>query len=354
MFIRYCSLTTVLTAGFLASSLPAADIVSRKSGEKRVAGTITASTKTELTVKPSTGEPVIIPANDVASVVWDDAPPEMKLGIGDENNGRFETALGRFAKAVDDARSSNDLMKADLDFLIARATAKSALTDAARQNDAITRLTNFLKARSDSFRYYDAQQLLGQVHLARQDFPAARSAFEAVSQAPWSDYQLSAKVSLGRVLMGENKLAEAVAAFDGAIAAAGTTPAEVTRKYEAMLGKARGLIAQGNHAEALTALNDVVDKGSPSDTALMAEAYVLQGNCLQALSKTKEAVLAYLHVDVLFARESVQHAEALFHLSKLWKLVQHPDRALEAQSKLEGTYPKSEWIKKLGAAAPTE
>jgi tetratricopeptide (TPR) repeat protein len=100
-------------------------------------------------------------------------------------------------------------------------------------------------------------------------------------------------------------------------------------------------------------LTEVVDKADPDDSAMLAEAYVLQGNCLQAANKPKEAVLAYLHVDVLFPREAAAQAEALYNLAKLWKVVQYPDRALEAQAKLEGTHPNSEWTKKL-AAAPAE
>jgi tetratricopeptide (TPR) repeat protein len=333
---------------FVTSPAQAVDLVKRKTA-KAVPGTVTGATKTEVTVKPTKGDPVTIPANDVSAIDWEVAPADMKLGKGDENNGRLESALQRFNKAMDDARASNEFVKADLDFLIARVTARLALTDPARRDEALAKLDGFLKAHADSFRYYDALQWLGQVQLARQDFAAARSAFERLDQAPWSDVKLGAKVNLGRVLMGENKLQEAAQAFDEAIKAAGPSEADQARKYEAMVGKARSLISQGKYPEALTALDEVVDKASPDDSALMAEAYLLQGECLESANRTKEAVLAFLHVDVLFARESTYHAEALYHLAKLWKAVQHPDRALEAQAKLEGSYPNSEWTKKLGA-----
>jgi tetratricopeptide (TPR) repeat protein len=342
---------SAVAAALASSTAGAVDIVNRKS-ESRVGGAITGSTKTELTVKPSGKEAVAVPANDVASIDWDDAPSDMKLGKGDENNGRFESALQRFTKASDEIKSSNDLLKTDLDFLIARSTARAALTDASKLDAAVAKLTGFLKSHSDSFRFYEAQQWLGQIHLARNDFAAARATFETLGQAPWSDYQLNAKINLGRVLMGEKKLDEAVQSFDGAIAAAGASAADQAQKYEAMVGKARGLVALNKQPEALAVLDEVVDQASPDNTALMAEAYVMQGACLETANKTKEAVLAYLHVDVLFPRESACHAEALFHLAKLWKVVQHPDRALEAQAKLEGSYPNSEWTKKLGATPP--
>ena len=81
------------------------------------------------------------------------------------------------------------------------------------------------------------------------------------------------------------------------------------------------------------------------------EAYVLQGNALQALNRAKEAVLAYLHVDILFPREAGYHAESLYHMTKLWKAVQLPERGLEAEAKLQSSYPNSEWTKKLSTVA---
>lgn len=331
---------------------PAADVVTRKSTDKKTGGTVTGMTKTELSFKPQTGDEIKIPVNDIVTIDWNEAPAEVNLGKADEAGGRFESALSRYAKVAEEARGS-DMLKTDLQFLIARTTARMALTDPEKRDDAIAKLNGFLKGNSDNFRFYDAQQFLGQVQLAKGDYAAARTAFETIGQAPWSDFKLAASVSLGRVLMAEKKLDEAAQAFDQAIASAGTSPAEVSRKYEAMVGKARALIAQQKETEALTVLTEVVDKADPDDAAMLAEAYVLQGNCLQAASKPKEAVLAYLHVDVLFPRESAAHAEALYNLVKLWKVVQYPDRSLEAQAKLEGTHPNSEWTKKL-AAAPTE
>jgi tetratricopeptide (TPR) repeat protein len=349
MKLRRALEIAVVGVALTSAAVQAADIVNRKSGEKRVAGTITGTTKTEVTVKPSTGDSVVVPANDIASVDWNDAPSIMKLGKGDENNGKFDAALDKFAKAAEELKSGSELVRTDLEFLVARVTARIALTDPSKQDEAAARLTAFLKSHANSFRFYEAQQWLGQVYLARGDHSAARAAFEVLSEAPWSDYRLLSKVNLGRVLMSSNQLEEAVKAFDEAIAAAGNSAADMSRKYEAMVAKARALVAQNRHAEALAPLNEVLDHAPPEETALKAEAYVLQGACLQATNKSKEAVLAYLHVDVLFARESAFHAEALYHLARLWKAVQYPDRALEAQAKLEGMYPNSEWAKKLGA-----
>lgn len=344
---KWCRwMLTGMVAALAVPSAEAADTVVRKSGGNRVGGEVTAVSKTEITVKPLTGEPVKIPANDIASITWDDAPPDLSLAVSDENGGRLDSALSRLAKSQEAAKSGPANVKTDIDFLIARVTARQALVDAAKRDDAVQKLEAFLKNSADSFRYYEAVSYLGQVQLAKGDYAAARKAFDALAQSPWKDYKLAATISNARILAAEGKPDESVKAYEDVIATAGDTPAEQARKYEAMVGRARGLAAQSKFAEALTSLDEVTNKGPADDSALQAEAYVLQGNCLQGLSKTKEAILAYLHVDVLFARESALHAESLYQLSRLWRLVQHDDRALDAQAKLVASYPNSEWAKK--------
>jgi tetratricopeptide (TPR) repeat protein len=337
----------------VASSAFAADIVNRKT-VPRVAGKITGGSKTELTVKPPTGDAVSVPANDIASVEWDDATADLKLGLSDENGGRFDSALQRIAKSKSDSSGAGEQLKLEFDFLIARVTARQALSDPARRTDALKLLDAFQKSGGNHFRFYEAVNWLGQVQLAAKDYAAARKTFETLAQAPWNDVKLSAQIANGRILMGEDKPEEAVREFDAAIAAAGDSPADKARRYEAMLGKARALILQSRHEAALADLEEVTTKAPVNDTPVQAEAYVLQGNALMALNRNKEAVLAYLHVDILFPRESAFHAESLYQMARLWKTVQAPERGLDAEAKLQSAYPNSEWTKRLAASPATE
>ncbi|MEK6257754.1 MAG: tetratricopeptide repeat protein [Planctomycetota bacterium] len=336
-----------------ASTLLAIDTVTRKSDGKRFGGTITDMTKTEFKVKkPGAGEPDVIQANDVASVEWEGSPAEMKLGISSENGGKFELALQQYTKSKSDAKSPSAALKAEFDYLVARATARLALTDPTKQDEAIQKLQAVQKSSSEHFRYYESVGFLGQVQLAKGDFAAARATFDLLGKAPWSDYKLAARIASGKILTAENKHDEAAKEFEAAAAAATDSPADQVRKYEAMLGQARALVIQTKYDEALKILDVVTDKGPADESPLQAEAYVLQGDSLQALGRLKEAALAYLHVDILFSRESAFHAAALFNLSKLWKSLQLPDRSADAEAKLVQNYPNSEWRKKL--AAPVE
>ena len=168
-----------------------------------------------------------------------------------------------------------------------------------------------------------------------------------MKKAPWNDLNLAAQIVEARVLVAEGKIDDAIAGFQAVGSAPGDSPAEVARKFEAKLGHANCLIAQTKFDESLKILDEVTEKGPIEDTAVQAEAYVLQGRALQGLGRYKEAALAYLHVDILFPRETGFHAESLYQLSHLWKLVQHPDRSAEAAGKLVQIYPNSDWRKKL-------
>lgn len=345
-------LAAALLAVTMATSAFAADSITRKSGP-RLAGTITGTSRTELTIKPSVGEAVAVPANDIAAIDWDDASADLKLGISDENGGRLDSALERVRKSKAETQTSNDALKKEFDFVEARILARMAKADPAKVDEALAQLDKVRKACSDHFRYFDALQLLGEVQMVKGDNAAARQTFEGLSQAPWNDVKLAGQVALGRIQMAEGNADEAVRSFDAAIASAGNSPGEQARKYDAMLGKARALSAQSKHEEALAVLDEVTGKAPATETALQAEAYVLQGNSLQALNRNKEAVLAYLHVDLLFPRETAFHAESLYHLARLWKTVQSPERGLDAEAKLTAAYPNSDWAKKLsGGSAP--
>jgi hypothetical protein len=80
-----------------------------------------------------------------------------------------------------------------------------------------------------------------------------------------------------------------------------------------------------------------------------AEAFLRQGDCLREQGNDKDALLAYLMVDVLFSSERAYHAEALYRLSSLWDKVGNKVRAEEARDRLKSDYESSDWTKQLKA-----
>ena len=335
-----------------SSQLFAIDIITRKSDGKKVSGAISDMTKEDITLKKPVGEPEKVQSNDVAAIEFEGGGPDLRLGYTDENVGRMDKAIERYTKAKADAKNPSDHLKAEFDYVIARANGRAALADPAKQAAAIAQLQAIQKARPEHFRYYESVYVLGQVQLAMGNFDDARATFDILAKSQWNDNKMLARIAKGRSYVEQKEMDKAAAEFEAAAAAATDSPADQARKYEAMLGQARALIAQAKFEDALKIVELVTDKGPAEESGLQAEAYVLQGNSLLALGRTKEAALAYLHVDILYAKENTMHAEALYNLGKAWKAVQLTDRSAEAEAKLVQLYPNSAWRKKLAAPGP--
>ncbi|MEX0727608.1 MAG: tetratricopeptide repeat protein [Planctomycetaceae bacterium] len=337
---------TAMIAGLVVTSA-SADTVIRKGGAAPLNGDVTASSKTELTVDKKVGGAETVPVNEVIDIRWEGEPPKLNLARTNEHGGKLDLALQTYTEIAKDSAGLNEKLKTDLEFLIARATARQAMGDPGKLEEAAKKLAVFRQAHADNYREYEALSWLGQVQMAKKDFAAAQQTYDGLSRAPWPDYKLAAQAAQGRLLFLQDDIDGALAAYEAVLGTSAGTPAEKSRQQEALLGKASCLERQQKYDEALTSLDQLITEVSPEDRPLQAEAYLRQGDCLLAQGKTKEAIIAYLHVDVLFDTEKGFHAEALYRLATLWGQVGYPDRGVEAQTTLESDYPNSEWFKKL-------
>lgn len=348
-----CS-AALLTAALLpAGSARALDTVVRRSTEREAAGTIESVSRTEVVVKPSFGEAVTVPANDIVEVQWEEAPPSFSKGRSQEAGGQYELALASYQEAATESSGRNPNLRADIQFRLARVQAQLAFVDPQKLPAARDELKQFVETQRNHYDFYDAQLLLGDVALAAGDEPTADGAYQVVIGAPWPDYQMAGRIGAARILFSRGDVAEAKEAFDAVAAANATTPAEVSRRLEAMLGQAKCLQTTGDHLHAVEVLDQVVKESTAGDTRLQAEAYLRKGESLIALGEDpKQAIQAYLHIDVVpsLAQEADLHAEALYQLWQLWPTVGQPARAAEAQSRLQQLYPDSEWTGKLSGA----
>ncbi|MFN0196036.1 MAG: tetratricopeptide repeat protein [Planctomycetaceae bacterium] len=338
-------LTVILTCTLTADSRGA--IVVRKGGATAVNGDITGMTKTEVTVDKKVGGTEAVPVNEIIDIKWDDEPPKLNLARSNEHGGKLENALTLYDEISKDSAGLDDKLKTDLEFLVARATARMALGDPSKIDDASKKLTAFRKTHAGNFRDFEALSWLGQIQMANKDFPAAQQTYEELAKAPWPDYQLASQAAQGRLLFMQDNVDGALAAYEAVLSIQAKNPAEISRQHEALLGKSSCLLKQQKYDESLAAIDQLIKDVSAEDRPLQAEAYLRQGDCLLAQAKTKEAIIAYLHVDVLFDSEKGFHAEALYHLSQLWGQVGYADRATDAHATLESEYPNSEWFKKL-------
>jgi tetratricopeptide (TPR) repeat protein len=351
MHFRNLIVPSVVIALAVAPAV-ANETINRKRGDKAVAGEVTGVSKIEVTIKSSTkGETIKVPANEIVSIDWTGDSPDLKVARQDENGLRFQKALDGYQKSLAASKATDKAAKADLEFVIARTTAKMALSDPAKLDDAIKKIEEFRTKQSDHYRYYEAVNYLGQLYAAKKDFIKASVTFEQLGKAPWKETQMTARIASGKLLLAENKLDEAAAAYESVIAIQPEGPVEESVRQEAVLGKSRIMIAQKKYDDALKLLDEVIAKAPPDDVRVNAEAFLRQGDCLREQGNDKDALLAYLHIDVLFRSEKAIHAEALYRLAQLWDKVGQKGRGDEARDLLRSDYESSEWAKLLKAPA---
>ena len=80
---------------------------------------------------------------------------------------------------------------------------------------------------------------------------------------------------------------------------------------------------------------------------LFAQIYNALGDVQAKAGRLKEAMMAYLHTQLLFASEPDSHAEALFHLAEIWPQLEQTDRANQSRETLKSRYRNSFWARSL-------
>lgn len=330
----------------MTSNLEAADSIYKYNSTSPLLGDISGYTKTELTLKRGT-KSVKIPANEVERVRWNGEPPQLNIARNQERNGNYAAALEQYKKSQ---ASGSANLKKDLQFMIARATVKSAQSNVAALDNAIKMLDAFIKANGDHYQYYPAIKLLGEAYLAKKDYAAANKAFSTLESSPWKDYQMDAKNLKARVLLAQGNVKGALSAFNAVAKMDAKSESELASKRAAQLGSAWCLEKEGKPQEAINNLDEIIKSANSQQNALLAEAYLRKGDCYRELGESKEALIAYLHIDVLFPTEPAMHAEALYRLSTLWGKVQKPERGVEARAVLQQQYPNSEWTQKAAGS----
>lgn len=340
-----------VTAVSWAASCPAIDIIHRKSTEKTVGGEITKNTRDSVTVMQQVGmKEETVPASDISYIEWDGEPGPLKLARGSESTGTFDEAVKQYQEAVKAVTSAKEGLKADTQFGLARTTTKRAMRSGDDLAPAAALVKNFVNANRDNYRFFDAQLLLGDLGLATQDFNAAELAYQSVAGAPWPDYQMAGKIGVARATFGRGDVVKAQTMFNEIAALPTKTPAEESRKLEALLGQALCLQEKKEFPASQKIIDQVIETATPADSRVQAEAYLRQGDVMQAEGKNpKAAIIAYLHVDVIpeFAAERDLHAEALYQLARLWPTAGEAERGADAASRLKTQYPTSNWTKRL-------
>ncbi|HEY1065064.1 MAG TPA: hypothetical protein VGE52_03110 [Pirellulales bacterium] len=337
--------------GFGASAFAADRIetISESGSVVVLSGAITAMSKDFVTIDVK-GEVKKTPVDEIKEVQFDGEALPLRQVRNRVQDGRYEDGL-RDALAVDKSKFEGERalnMQQDLEFFTAICTAALAFENAKPLADAEKLLTAFVAAHPGNFHILEAQETLGNVEAALGKYPEAEKAYSQLTQSTLESYKLRGTVLLGYTQLKQGKNADALRSFEEVAKASGSTAAVKRQINLAKLGQAACLAADNKAAEGEKLARQVIKElPKEEDAAIYAKAYNTLGVCLEGsndAAKAKAALNAFLHVDVLYNRAAQEHAEALYHLAKLWKATDE-ERATECAELLKSRYGNSSWAK---------
>jgi tetratricopeptide (TPR) repeat protein len=316
----------------------AAGIVDRvRFGRNSDAGEVVETTPIEITLDKGAGGTRKLAVNELRSLLFDGEPTQLTQARLNVRNGGYATALDTLNE-IDLARIDRDLVREDVEFYKAICAAKLALGGTGKIADAGRQLNEFVRTHPQNFHYLEAVEVMGDLLMASDKFERAERQYAELAKAPWPDFQMRAGVLTGRSLQAQGKHAEAIQQFDAVLALTDDSEPARDQKFSATLGKAMSLAETGHLDDAVRMIEGVIQNANPEQKELQARAYNALGACYEQAGQAKDALLAFLHVDVLYSTVPEAHAEALTHLIPLWRSVGQEARAREAQQVLDDRY----------------
>jgi tetratricopeptide (TPR) repeat protein len=349
MFIRFLlsiSIVATVVSGMYAPLAAAAnaDRVRLVRGSEN--GEVSDMTPLEVTLNKGQPGAKTIAVNQIKTILFDGEPPELAQARVNVANGAYDKAL-RSLEKIDADQVRREFVKQDVEFYQAYAAAKLALGGEGEITEAGRKLNTFVRGYPKNFHYLEASEMMGDLLMVSGRFENAQKQYAELAKTPWPDYKIRAAVALGRTLQAQNKHAEAIQKFDAALAMADDGTDAHSQRLSATLGKAVSLAETGKVDEAVGIIEKVIHDADPQEKELHARAYNALGTCYEKANKDKDALLAFLHVDVLYNTVPEAHAEALAHLVPLWKQIGQEERARESRELLQERYAGSRWAKQL-------
>ncbi len=289
------------------------------------------------------GAPSEIPANEIKRITFENSPDGLLSAQKAILGGDYEKALDALKKESPEVNRAE--VADEIVFCRAYCTAQLALSGTADPNDAGKLMFAFVKGSANSYHYYTACELMGDLCVTLGKFADAQKYYAMLSQAPWPDYKIRAQVALGRSYLAQDNAAAADKAFDEALNNSAPGELSEAQRTAARIGKARCMVLGGRIDQALLSLSGILDQTDEKQTEINAMAYNAQGMALRKAGKVKEAIRAFLHTHLEYYAQPDLDAEAVANLEKLFAEDHRRDHQREMHEVLNEKYRNSRWAK---------
>ncbi|WP_246196475.1 tetratricopeptide repeat protein [Aquisphaera giovannonii] len=303
----------------------------------RVRGQVQSEGPTEIVVQLGNST-TTVPTDQIATIRYDGQPATLQLAESRENGGQLAEAAELYRKAAAEAADRPFVAQSAL-YHEAAALADLASIEPDRLKDAKDRLTRFVQKYPSSRHIIPAREDLARIQLASGDHAGAEANVAELAKIPKASEK--AGVLHARVLSNEGKDDEAISELDRILASAADHP--ITQR-EARLAKAEALVNRKKYSDAETIVRQVIAANGAEDVAAQSAAYNILGDCLREANRPKDALIAYLHTDLLYAKDKQEHPRALYQIAKLFRVLKQDGKADEYSQRLRQEYPRSPWL----------
>ena len=314
-------------------------------GSSKVSGKVTDVTPFGVTVQANAG-PLEIPVAEIDKIVYVNEPLEVGRARDRLDAGRFDDVLEELQKIT--APVKTPALNQEIEFLTAAATAQISLRGGSvTAQDAGRLMIEYLKNNPTSYHFYPGTELLGKLFLAFGRPELAEPEFAKLIESKSTSLILRGYFNRGEALIEMGNFAGAADAYQAIQAMQANDDLTQSYKLLAKVRQAKAQALQGQFAEAIQAIQEVIKVESPDNELLFAYAYNSLGTAQLQANNLKEAATAFLHTELLYSGQAEPHAEALYQLALIWPQLEQTDRASRARNTLKSRYRNSFWATKL-------
>ncbi len=317
----------------------------------RVSGEIVEESPTEVVVRrPGRGE-TRVPLDQIAVIRYSNEPVALRQARTRESGGGFERAAELYEEALQRVGATEPFIAQVIQVGRIRCLIQLSARDQVDSSEVVRELETFLRDYPDGRHQVEVLQLLAQWQIENSQFDEAD---EAIARLERTSRGADRAAILGaRLLAAQDDHDRALTRLKRVI---NRSTIDESLRREAQLAQAVSLAASDRIAEAEPLVRQVIQSLPPEDAQAQAQAFNTLGDCQLEAGRPKDALIAYLHTDLLYAQNRREHPKALARLVMLWRQLGKPGRADQALQQLQQDYPESPWTQRAqdGSAARPE